>query len=227
VLALSILLAPKTDVMAANSVLLAWPSEGHSGDPIYLSGMGLTPRSQLTILMACPSWYSPHVTDYGNEKLQIGPVTDGSGNFKAFRLEPFQLHVLSSSVCRIYSSDQNRPFGPDIPAFYDIQPTGQPLKPCSVRICARARARPNRVRAGFYETVNVLDGWPGARADVTVTIPGQKAIKLTNPLDIHGQAHLRFPINTAPAASTKATIQVRCRLGPYLGQTKAEFLILH
>jgi hypothetical protein len=235
VLAISILTAPKSTVMATNGVLgvlQAYPEHGHSGDAIFLSGYGLPTKKQLTILMACPNWFAPHVWDYGNAQLQIGPQTDAAGSFTRFPLRPFHLNVLPSEGCTIYTSDQEHTFGPDIPAQYSIEPDEQALNPCDVRICARAIARPTKVRAGLYETVTIYGGQArhvqaaGARADVVVNVPGMKPIKKTLYLGIFGTHAFRFQVGQGVKALTRATIQVRCRLGPYQGVAHTDFMVM-
>lgn len=228
-LALSMVAVPPNTAMATTSVLYAWPAHGHSGDPVYLSGFGLPPHRQLTILMACPNWFAPHVWDYGNAQLQFGPTTDARGDFSGFLLKPFHLNVVQSSGCTIYTSDQQHTFGPDIPALYSIEPDTQLLGSCDTHICARAVARPTRVRAGLYETVNITGGPRGARCDVVVTVPGTRAVKRTVYLTWKvrpDKPDVRFQVEPAARAPARATIQVHCKLGPYQGMARTAFTVL-
>jgi hypothetical protein len=76
------------------------------------------------------------------------------------------------------------------------------------------------------EKVDVT-GWGGARTDVTISIPGQKDTKLsTKMMDAVGNVHFKVRVGAATGPSSKATIRIRCRLGPFQGIATTAFLIL-
>lgn len=216
--------------IAQQSILVAAPVEGHSGDPIYLSGAGFPPNYSPFITMVCPNWQT--AAQYGNiEVTYHGPHTDAHGSFSGFKFSALHLHYFKSLGCVIYAQIGANPFGVQFPATYNILPPDAPLPYCWRHICIRVTATPRRVRSGQVETVDIRPlsvtyPWPGARAAIRVSYPGATGHNKTLTLSIHGNGHVSFPAPAAPRDLLRATIKVSAHLGAWTGVGSGQFTVV-
>lgn len=81
--------------------LIAAPSAGHRGDVVYLSGGKFPPRTQLTIVMACPDLVSEGPARF-SQGLQ-GPTTDEHGQFVGFPLTAPMVPGNGTIPCSLYA----------------------------------------------------------------------------------------------------------------------------
>lgn len=224
---------PPTGGQTGNSVLIAAPYEGHSGDPIYLSGRGLHPNHQETITMACPSWVDAfRGASPGNMEVLTGPLTNKHGNFSAFRMPALTLHGLTGSGCVIYADQGVNMYGPDIPATYTIVPLGQPLDRCARTICTRVQATVKNPHGDPLTVITLQPGpkranslWPGAAAGITVTIPRRHPWRVHRTLDTQGRA--RLVLHLPRGRLTRLHVGVHLQLGPYRGQSNVTLILDH
>ena len=89
--------------------------------------------------------------------------------------------------------------------------------------CATLAASPRRARSGVVERIDV-EGWPGARAQLTVSFPG-KALRLFRRLDWNGKTHVTVSV---PAGTPASRIQVLAefQMGRYSGKGRTSFEVL-
>jgi hypothetical protein len=213
---------------------LASPAEGHVGDAIWLSGSGLQPNAQYTLLMSCPNWYDPSVwADQNFQYISPGPTTDKNGRFVRFFLSAIQLHNKSGSLCHIYAQPpppqpgQNLspqlPFGPSLPAIYTIVPRSERLPLCDVQICGTVSTSPHPARAGLFATFLIKSGgWGGAWASVTIAfdVSGAKPIRWSGSLHWDGTYPLSVRIPPQATHVTTASVSATFRLGRATGKAR-------
>jgi hypothetical protein len=227
VFALQLCLAPRGKVaQAAISVLIARPTEGHSGDPFYVAGYGFRPNRQLAITMACPNYWDWRVHLYGNIERVPGPRTNAQGEFTRFKFTALNLRHDLASGCTIWADDGVNPWGPDVPGLYTILRPNQRLASCDRRICGSVAARPFRVRAGFPEHLHIA-AWPGATATISIAYPGGRPLQRQVTLDVRGTGTLRLPVTSQIEQTTKVKVRVRFHLGQASGRAAAQFVIVH
>jgi len=226
---LLVVLLPGVSPAAADqgvSYLVASPSQGHSGDTFYLSGVNLEPNQQLYILMTCPLWSDPSVAKYHNEVLLAqppnGPMTDAQGDFAGFKVKALQLSHLTHSGCYLYETAGGYSgYGPEIPGQYAILP-GK-LNRCATSICNTVLSSlPVSARAGSYERVSIHQGaWPGAKVDVTVSYHGLPLQHIRGSLDVRGNLTIRIRIPEQAGSRSLAHVWATLWLGRFRGTTKA------
>ena len=107
---------------AGGTILLADPTDEHNGETFYLSVHGYRPRTHLSFVIACPSFFDPTAREYQNVALYDGPVTNASGDFSGYPIMGFQLRGLPSSPCTIMANypGLNQVFVSTRPALYII-----------------------------------------------------------------------------------------------------------
>ena len=195
-------------------VLIAEPTEGHTGDTVFLSGSGFPPGAQPSIALACPDWSNnPH----GNISLIAGPVADARGRFVAFAaLRAMTLVGVQSSPCHIYASYGINPLGPY--ALYTIKAPEEQLDQCARVICVKADA----VLSGSKVKITVT-GWPGARTVIKITYPSGKVQKLKMQLSWKGQGLLRATVEERVTSGSPAHYQVQASLNHISGIAKGHF----
>jgi hypothetical protein len=210
-----------------HSGLRVFPYEGRPGSTLYVSGYGLQPNTRLFIMLACPHF---EVAQPGNLFIfppKSGPMTDAQGQFSAWKLKAPKLSHVTSSGCAVYAEDGVQGFyGPaQLGSYYILGPQDRVL-PCDKRICITLTPSPKRVKSGRVENVDV-QGWAGARADVTVTYPGYPPVVETVKLDWNGSGRVRVPVPSGMQDTSHVRITAHCRLGKATGDRRAEFTVVH
>jgi hypothetical protein len=205
-----------------NSSLFAFPSEGHSGNTLWLSGSGLQPLAQYIIFMGCPNWFDPTVVPDQNYIHFVGPTTDANGQFIREPIQVLQLHHKSSSGCIVYAAQAtDTGFGPNVPAIYSIVPHSQQLPKCAVQICGSVTTAPNPARAGQLEAL-VVHGWGGATANMTIDFGGRgvKPLHKSFVLYASGSRPISVRIPSQATKVTTASISVSFHLSHVTGTAK-------
>jgi len=201
------------------SILLATPALGHSGDLFRLSGAHLPPLTRLSIMMACPNWFFAARQRFGNtwfSQLNKGPRTDAAGQFIGYPVRALALQHLPQAGCHIYAEFDNNPFGPDVPASYDIVSRKAHLSYWDTHVRAEIRTWPARVRPGLREHIAV-HYWPGAQVVLSVSFPGTHLVsRQTLTLDWSGSAvtHIDVPAHLSRAVDTRAFVHVQAHYAP-------------
>lgn len=212
-----------------NSILVAAPFEGHSGDPVYITGSGFRPNQAETVIMACPDWAHAFRGQSQNFMEVPGPTTDSHGNFPTFRLPALSLQGTATSGCYIYANDGANQFGPDIPAIYTILPANAPVDHCARYICVHLSVDRRTISPGKTEVIFVKTGkygvWPGAVADVAIRFPHSKIIHRHVRLNMHGEA--RITLRGGHLRPASASVKVSVRLGPFSGHASASVTLIH
>lgn len=222
-----LLAPPATPTRASNSYLVAAPAQGHSGDTIYLSGSGLSPRRHLYVMMACPNWFDRTVAEYGNIKIQQdGPTTDAHGGFRAFPFQVLTLHHFKSAGCQIYTSDGANGYGPDFPATFLILRPDDRGSPWIHRLYVRVKASPARAHSGSVERVEIHT-WAGATASAVVSYSDGTVQRYTPNVNLQGVSNFHFHVPTVHNGQVvTAEIQVLARIGAKAGTGKGGFTIV-
>lgn len=210
-----------------HSGLRVFPYEGRPGATLYVSGYGLKPNTRLFIMFACPNF---QVAQLGNLFIippKQGPLTDAQGQFSGWKMKAPRLTHVTSSGCTVYAQDGvGDHYGPaQLGSYYVLGPQDHIL-PCDKRICLNLTPSPKRVKSGRIENVDV-QGWAGARADVTVTFPGYPPVVETVKLDWNGSGRVRVPVPKAMQDTSHVRITAHCRLGQVTGDRRAEFTVVH
>ncbi len=210
-----------------HSGLRVSPYEGRPGATLYVSGYGLQPNTRLFIMFACPNY---QVAQLGNTFIfppTQGPLTDARGQFSAWPMKAPRLSHVTSSGCTVYAQDGvGDHYGPaQLGLYYVLGPQDRVL-PCDKRICFTLTPSPKRVKSGRIENVDV-QGWAGARADVTVTYPGYPPVVETVKLDWNGSGRVRVPVPKGMQDTSHVRITAHCRLGKATGDRRAEFTVVH
>jgi hypothetical protein len=165
--------------------LIAVPFEGHAGDIVYLSGAGFDPSQKLFITLACPDWYHSF---QGNVEVLYGLRTDRHGRFLGYRaLRAMTLTGTASSACQIYASNGGSPFAAS--AAYTIKSHDDALDECAIKMCMTAT--PQMIRSHLRLSIR---GWPGAKANVTITYPDGRVQHAKTSLDWMGTQLLNLPL---------------------------------
>jgi len=209
---------PPPDVQPPPSILLATPSLGHRGDLFRLSGAHLPPLTRLSIMMACPNWFFAARERYGNTWFSgnQGPRTDAAGQFIGYPVRALALQHLSHAGCHIYAEFDNNPFGPDVPASYDIVSRKAHLGYWDTHVRAEIRSWPAHVRPGLREHIAV-HYWPGARVVLSVSFPGTHLVShQTLTLDWSGSVvtHVDVPAHLPQALNMRALVHVEAHYAP-------------
>lgn len=219
---------------AGVAVLVAAPYEAHSGDPIYVSGSGLEPNHDETLIIACPNWAGAYANGGDNIAIVPGPRTDANGSFGPYKVNAIPLHGVSSSGCQIYADYRNNEYGPDIPATFTVLAHNQKLDRCAKVICTSIKVGPRPIRPGRRETIVVQPAsghgagiWPGALVDIAVNVRGMGTLHLHRKLDFQGRATMTIQLGTRIPHPSAGHVQASVHLGPYAGQTGTSFDLLH
>ena len=165
--------------------LIAVPLEGHAGDIVYLSGSGFDPSQKLFITLACPDWYHSF---QGNVEVLYGLRTDKHGRFLGYRaLRAMTLSGAPSSACQIYASNGGSPFAAS--TAYALKAHDEALGECTIKMCVTAT--PQMIGAHLRLSIR---GWPGAKANVTITYPDGRVQHAKTSLDWMGTQLLNLPL---------------------------------
>jgi len=206
-------------VQSQLSILLATPGLGHGGDLFRLSGAHLPPLTRRSIMMACPNWFNAARERYGNvwfSGLNQGPRTDAAGEFIGYPVRALALQHLSQAGCHIYAEFDGNPYGPDVPASYDIVSRRTHPGYWDTHVRAEIRTWPAHIRPGLREHIAV-HFWPGAHVVLSVSFPGSHLIShQTLTLDWSGSAvtHIDVPSHLPRALDTRAFVHVEARYAP-------------
>jgi len=212
---------------AVQGALKATPARGHSGDIIYISGGDFPPGIRLSLMMGCPNWLvgaqKQNVELYG-----VGPKTNADGEFSGYPIRGVSLRSLASSVCQIYTQFGANTFGPDIPGSYFIERRGQSLGYCDTHVCARVVPSPQRIHSGLVEHIAIEQGWPGAKADISITYPGSAPRHLQpKRLDWEGNADVTDRVPAPLAGAYRAQVKVSFHFARAAGKAFTTFMVIH
>jgi hypothetical protein len=92
-------------------------------------------------------------------------------------------------------------------------------------MCLKLTAVLIKLRRGVQGNI-VTQGWPGARATITVQLPNGKSIQRTVLIHWGGSDLLRLSLSTTIAAGLHARVLASARLGHVVGSASARFQIL-
>jgi len=201
--------------------VIAFPSAGHRGDTIYVSGSGFLPRQQLAVLAFCPEAPAPRS---GRKLAELR--TDAAGRFIAYRLRAVIPGSNGPVDCRIVATPQSSSARASSPgARYRILAQGAPLPSCSTHICLHVTASLVRLHSETQGTV-VVSGWPGATTTVTITGPHIRAIVRRMRLNWRGvgSVHARVSLGLIRGVSRQASVVAR--LNGVSGKATASFSVV-
>jgi hypothetical protein len=211
-----------------HSGLAVFPYEGRPGSTLYVSGYGLSPKTRLYIMLACPNYQVAAQT--GNLWIippKSGPLTDAKGEFSGWSMKAPKLNRVASQGCAVYAEDGVQQFyGPTQLGLYYILGPKDRVQPCDKRICVTLTPSPKRVKSGRVENVDV-QAWAGARADVTVAYPGYPPAVEKVKLNWNGSGRVRVPVPKDMQDTSHVRITVHCKLGQVTGDRRAEFTVVH
>ncbi|MGI8824483.1 MAG: hypothetical protein ACR2JC_02345 [Chloroflexota bacterium] len=226
-------LGPHTTAAAGGtvtSVLIAHPSEGHIGDPIWLSGSGFPPKTVELFAMVCPRWDPGGPPPLGTV-FKPGAVTDEHGRFKGWELDASPIsQVTHPMVCTLYASVGRQPFGPAVKPIYTFLPSDRPLDRCETQMChVSVIASPRRLRSGVQETIDIRNGWPGAIADISVVCRNGSGASARQGLDWEGKATAKISVHckmTRVERVASARVRVHLSFAHVDGDASARFTIV-
>lgn len=211
---------------AVQGALKATPARGHSGDIIYISGGDFPPHIHLSLMMACPNWLVGarlhNVELYG-----VGPTTNANGEFSGYPIRGLPLQGLALSACQIYTQFGANTFGPDIPGSYFIERRGTSLGYCDTHVCARVVPSPHRIHSGLVEHIAIEQGWPGAKADISITYPGSAPRHLRKQLDWEGNVSVTDRVPAPLAGAYRAQVKVSFHFARAAGNAFTTFMVIH
>jgi hypothetical protein len=213
VLLTTLVIAPRA-AEAASMQLIVTPSQGHAGDPIFLSGSGFVPKHAVSIYLRCVS-RSP-------ERMTVTRA-NGLGRFAAVRIRlPL---TQRAGRCRFSAASLATPSMRIKAHAYQVVPLGHRLAKCSAHMCLRVQAFLVRLANGARGNI-VISGWPGATANVTIarTATGAKYRELR--LNWRGVGSVSTPVAPGLLKGLKARVFVRAHLGKVWGQTVTPFHVM-
>lgn len=204
----------------ASAHVVAVPSSGHPGDPIYVSGSGFPARHQVFILQLCPGIASPSLRSSRLPAVR----TDATGRFVAFRVSAATPGTSHAVTCRITAGAKNASQPPSPGVRYRLLPRTQRLPYCSTHICLHVVASLVRLRNGTQGVV-VVTGWPGATAQVAITGPGVRTIVRSTRLNWHGVGSVRARVSLGLIRGIKRQATVVARFGRISGTATEGFQV--
>lgn len=201
-------------VLGTGPRLLATPNSGHPRDTIYLSGSGFPAHARVTLLMTC--------SKLGESiKVSAGPATDAHGQFVAYPLSAPRGAPSTSTPCTV----EARSGRTVTRTTYTLHSPRQALSHCVRTICLSIKAVLAADRSGAEGAIETR-GWPGARVDITVSVPGQKAARRTVRLSWSGVASVRLWVASGLKKAVQARILARARLGAASGTGTGRFTVI-
>lgn len=219
-----------TPAFAPVRALIAEPQVGVSGQTVYVSGCCYLPNQTMSLLLACPFWFTPDVGRLNNFIYRGVVRTDDNGSFAGFALSGFQLHGLRSSPCRVYAAyagpTGESDFVDDAPAPYFIAASHSQVPKLSRHIGGHVTASVGHMKSRLVENVHIRRGWGGALAVVKVTFAHGNTLTYVKRLDWVGQADIHVPLSASAAHVDHGQIAVKFRLGAFNGFASASFRML-
>jgi hypothetical protein len=205
---------PRGAAAATPLRLIVTPTQGHAGDPVYLSGSGFVPGLPISIFLKCGSQPRTHVSTARANRL---------GRFAASQIRLSR--GTSSGRCGFSAASQARPTMRTRESAYALVPLQRPLARCAIHMCLHIQAFLVRLRSGAKGNV-VISGWPGATVHVTIARTEHGAKYRVLRLNWRGVGGLRTSIAPGLIKGLQARVFVSAQLGRVRGQGVSRFHVM-